>query len=70
MLRWKIFNSREYIDQLSKDYHEFIQQFKVKHPDISVIELNGDKIDFLQNEADLQKVIQLVKGSIKELKQE
>lgn len=59
--------TREYIDQLSKDYHEFIQQFKVKHPNIPVIELDGDEIDFVQNEADLQKVLQLVKESMKEL---
>ncbi len=59
--------SRDYIDQLSKDYHEFIQQFKVKHPDIRVIELDGDQIDFVQNKVDLQKVLEIVKTSLKEL---
>lgn len=62
--------TREYIDQLSKDYHDFIAQFKVKHPDIPVIELDGDKIDFVQNEVDLQSVLELVKIRLKELQAE
>ncbi|HWL23425.1 MAG TPA: deoxynucleoside kinase [Ureibacillus sp.] len=62
--------TREYIDQLSKDYHEFIGQFKVKHPDIKVIELDGDKIDFVQNKEDLEQVLDLVKNSLKELQPE
>ena len=33
------------------------------HPNIPVIELNGDEIDFVQNADDLQKVLQLVKES-------
>lgn len=60
--------TREYMGQLSNDYHEFIQHFKVKHPDIPVIELDGDQIDFVQNNDDLQKVLDLVKISLKEYK--
>ena len=60
--------AREYMDQLSKDYHEFIQHFKVKHPDIPVIELDGDKIDFVQNDEDLQQVLNIVNTSFKEYK--
>lgn len=60
--------TREYMGQLSNDYHEFIQHFKVKHPDIPVIELDGDQIDFVQNNDDLQKVLNLVKISLKEYK--
>nr|WP_106782101.1 deoxynucleoside kinase [Lysinibacillus timonensis] len=62
--------TREYIDQLSKDYHEFIQQFKVTHPDIPVLQLDGDQIDFVHNESDLQQVLGLVKKSLKELHSE
>jgi deoxyguanosine kinase len=62
--------TREYMDQLSKDYHDFIQHFKMKHPDIPVLQLDGDKIDFVQNEVDLHKVLELVKISLKELQAE
>lgn len=40
--------TRDYIEQLAADYHEFIQHFEVMHPDIPVIQLNGDQIDFVK----------------------
>ena len=52
--------TRDYMEQLSIDYHEFIQHFVVLHPEIPVIQLNGDEIDFVKNPGDLQKVLQLV----------
>ena len=52
--------TRDYMAQLSSDYHEFIGHFEKMHPEIPVIQLNGDALDFVKNEDDLQNVLQLV----------
>ena len=52
--------TRDYMAQLSSDYHEFIGHFEKMHPEIPVIQLNGDVLDFVKNEEDLQNVLQLV----------
>ena len=52
--------TRDYMAQLSSDYHEFIGHFEKMHPEIPVIQLNGDALDFVKNEEDLQYVLQLV----------
>ncbi|MFJ8238003.1 deoxynucleoside kinase [Ureibacillus sp. NPDC094379] len=52
--------TRDYMKQLAEDYHEFIQYFKKKHPEIPIIELNGDEIDFVKKPEDLQFVLNLV----------
>lgn len=52
--------TRDYMAQLSSDYHEFIGHFEKMHLEIPVIQLNGDALDFVKNEDDLQNVLQLV----------
>ena len=56
--------SREYMEQLASDYHEFIQHFEKMHPEIPVIQLNGDELDFVKNEDDLQYVLKLVEEKL------
>ncbi|MDI7744087.1 deoxynucleoside kinase [Lysinibacillus fusiformis] len=58
--------TRDYIEQLADDYHEFIQHFEVMHPDIPVIQLNGDQIDFVKNPEDLQQVLKLVEEKLQQ----
>lgn len=63
--------SREYMEQLAADYHTFIGHFERMHPEIPVIQLNGDELDFVEREADLNYILQLIeekllKRSIKE----
>ncbi|KGR78111.1 deoxynucleoside kinase [Ureibacillus sinduriensis] len=58
--------TRDYIEQLAADYHEFIQRFEVMHPDIPVIQLNGDQIDFVKNPEDLKKVLKLVEDKLQQ----
>lgn len=58
--------TREYIEQLASDYHEFIQQFVIQHPEIPVLQLNGDHIDFVKNEDDLQQVLKMVQETIQQ----
>nr|WP_285842618.1 deoxynucleoside kinase [Ureibacillus chungkukjangi] len=58
--------TRDYIEQLAADYHEFIQHFEVMHPDIPVIQLNGDQIDFVKNPEDLEQVLKLVEEKLRQ----
>ena len=58
--------TRDYIKQLAADYHEFIQHFEVMHPDIPVIQLNGDQIDFVKNPQDLEQVLKLVEEKLQQ----
>ncbi|MFC7687542.1 deoxynucleoside kinase [Ureibacillus sp. GCM10028918] len=58
--------TRDYIEQLAADYHEFIQHFEVMHPDIPVIQLNGDQIDFVKNPEDLEQVLKLVEEKLQQ----
>lgn len=56
--------TREYMEQLSKDYHDFIGQFERLHPNIPVITVNGDELDFVLFEADLQYILQQVSNKL------
>ncbi len=53
-----------YLEQLSIDYHHFMQQFKEKHPDVTVLEFNGDKLDFVKNKGDLQIIIKQIEEQL------
>lgn len=54
----------EYMEQLSADYHHFIEHFEQTHPDIPVLHFNGDELDFVQNEADLQFILDEVNKTL------
>lgn len=56
--------SREYMEQLVADYHEFISAFEQEHPDILVIHFNGDDMDFVHNDTDLQKILNTVEETL------
>ena len=56
--------SREYMEQLVADYHEFFEHFGKRHPEIPVIQLNGDEFDFVKNKRDLQYILQLVEEQL------
>lgn len=58
--------TREYMEQLAADYHEFIQHFVRMHPEIPVIQLNGDEIDFVENKADLKNVLQIIEQKLQQ----
>lgn len=58
-----------YLEQLSIDYDKAINEFEVQHPEVTVLRFNGDHLDFVKNEEDLQFIINtlsntLIKGSI------
>lgn len=53
-----------YLEQLSIDYHHFMQQFKEKHPDVTVLQFNGDELDFVKNKDDLQIIIKQIEEQL------
>lgn len=56
--------SREYMEQLSADYHEFIAHFERMHPNIPVIRINGDEFDFVERDGDLQHILKIVQQKL------
>ncbi|KYG58607.1 deoxynucleoside kinase [Planococcus maritimus] len=54
----------EYMEQLSADYHEFIERFEREHPEIPVLRFNGDELDFVQNRSDLEVILTHVEGTL------
>ncbi|ALX49515.1 deoxynucleoside kinase [Lentibacillus amyloliquefaciens] len=50
-----------YLSQLAQDYETYMNEFEVLHPDIPVIRINGDEMDFVNHQEDLENIINLVK---------
>ncbi|WP_163103471.1 deoxynucleoside kinase [Peribacillus alkalitolerans] len=53
-----------YLEQLSLDYHSFMETFQQKHPHIPVLQFNGDELDFVKNEKDLQTILQMIQDQL------
>lgn len=49
-----------YLEQLSRDYEEFMNHFEMTHPEIPVIRIDGDKLDFVKHQDDLRYIIDQV----------
>ncbi|MEK5067691.1 deoxynucleoside kinase [Sporosarcina sp. FSL K6-1508] len=54
-----------YLQQLTEDYKTFITFFESAHPEIPVLRFNGDDLDFVNNEKDLQFILDTVDSSIR-----
>ena len=54
-----------YLQQLTEDYETFITFFESAHPEIPVLRFNGDDLDFVNNEKDLQFILDTVDTSIR-----
>ncbi|MGM8215761.1 deoxynucleoside kinase [Bacillaceae bacterium W0354] len=50
----------EYLEQLSKDYDVYMNNLEREHPDIPVIRINGDEIDFIKYQSDLNDILAIV----------
>lgn len=71
-LRGRTFEQKiepSYLEQLSADYEQFMNQFEAEHPQIPVIRLNGNTLDFVQHEADLRYVLEAVSTALKKEKE-
>ncbi|MFG6118643.1 deoxynucleoside kinase [Thalassobacillus sp. B23F22_16] len=49
-----------YLEQLSRDYEEFMNHFEMTHPEIPVIRIDGDKLDFVKHQDDLRYILDQV----------
>ncbi|WP_047981918.1 deoxynucleoside kinase [Ornithinibacillus contaminans] len=49
-----------YLAQLAEDYEAYMNEFEIMHPEIPVIRINGDEMDFVKNEADLEAIMKQV----------
>jgi len=54
-----------YLQQLAEDYEAFITYFELAHPEIPVLRFNGDDLDFVNNEEDLQFILNTVDATIR-----
>ncbi|MGN7388890.1 deoxynucleoside kinase [Sporosarcina sp. SAFN-015] len=54
-----------YLQRLSEDYEQFIADFEAAHPDIPVLHFNGDEMDFVNDERDLQAILSKVDETIR-----
>lgn len=58
--------SASYINQLSIDYENFMTNFKQSHPNIPVLQFNGDELDFVKNSSDLKYILDKITLTLKE----
>ncbi|MBS4216692.1 MULTISPECIES: deoxynucleoside kinase [Neobacillus] len=54
-----------YLEQLSIDYENTMAIFEKEHPEIPVLRFNGDELDFVKNEQDLDYIIEKLGESLK-----
>ncbi|WP_026568941.1 deoxynucleoside kinase [Sediminibacillus terrae] len=54
-----------YLEQLSQDYNDFMDQFEKMNPSIPVIRLNGDHLDFVKYQDDLDRIIHTVEEHLR-----
>ncbi|MDQ0273883.1 deoxynucleoside kinase [Cytobacillus purgationiresistens] len=53
-----------YLEQLSIDYEHAMNKFENQHPDVPILRFNGDDLDFVNNQGDLQHIIQTLSKSL------
>ncbi|MFB4168735.1 deoxynucleoside kinase [Virgibacillus sp. JSM 102003] len=53
-----------YLAQLAQDYEDYMNEFEVLHPEIPVIRINGDEIDFVKQQDDLNMIIRQVENQL------
>ncbi|PIC97957.1 MULTISPECIES: deoxynucleoside kinase [unclassified Sporosarcina] len=49
-----------YLLQLSEDYRAYLPEFEATHPDIQVIHINGDEVDYVRNKEDMDAILNKV----------
>ncbi|KQL27342.1 deoxynucleoside kinase [Cytobacillus solani] len=54
-----------YLEQLSIDYDNAINDFEAKHPDIPVLRFNGDHLNFVKNKNDLSYILDTLSTLLK-----
>ncbi|SDC66467.1 deoxyguanosine kinase [Pelagirhabdus alkalitolerans] len=50
-----------YLEQLKQDYKQYMDAFEKNHPDVPVIRIDGDTIDFIKHQDDLEAIFDQIK---------
>ncbi|WP_173918062.1 deoxynucleoside kinase [Halobacillus sp. Marseille-Q1614] len=53
-----------YLEQLSQDYEDFMSHFEAAHPEIPVVRINGDELDFVRHQQDLDYIMSQVRDHL------
>lgn len=53
-----------YLAQIARDYENYMQQFEKQYPDIPVIRIDSDKLDFVKRQEDLNRIIRKVENQL------
>lgn len=56
----------EYLRQLSREYEIFMEKFSLQYPDIPLLSFNGDELDFVENDRDLDAILRQLDVVLKE----
>lgn len=56
--------SAAYLEQLAQDYETFVESYRAAHPEVTILSFNGDELDFIKNEADLQHVLATIEHEL------
>lgn len=57
--------SPAYLQQLLEDYDKAMEYFKIANPHIPILTFNGDDLDFVMNENDLETILSKVELTVK-----
>ncbi|MDX8363398.1 MULTISPECIES: deoxynucleoside kinase [Bacillaceae] len=53
-----------YLEQLCSDYEQAMEQFERENPTIPVLRFNGDQLDFVQNQNDLEMILNILQQTL------
>jgi len=53
-----------YLKHLCDDYEMYMDKFERENPDLPVLRINGDDLDFVENRKDLEKVLNQVENML------
>jgi deoxyguanosine kinase len=53
-----------YIRNLRDDYEEFLERYKILHPDVPILHLDGDELDFVARPEDLEYIFRKIEETM------
>ncbi|GEL08412.1 deoxynucleoside kinase [Salisediminibacterium halotolerans] len=52
----------DYLQRLANDYHQFMKDHQRVYPNVPIITINGDELDFIQREEDFTRIADQIDG--------
>ena len=56
--------SRDYLEQLARDYETFVESYRATHPEVTILSFSGDELDFVHNPDDLKHVLTTIEREL------